>query len=85
MLQSPFGLGGRIRTAITGFGDQRNAIILHRDMSGRRDSNPLRQLGRLSPLPGEHPHILVLNVGFELTTYRLQGGCSTTELIQHNC
>ena len=33
VLQPPLtGLGGRIRTAITGFGDQRNAIILHRDM-----------------------------------------------------
>ena len=27
--------------------------------------------------------ILVPVVGFELTTYRLQGGCSTTELIRH--
>ena len=26
---------------------------------------------------------MVPNVGFELTTYRLQGGCSTTELIRH--
>jgi hypothetical protein len=26
---------------------------------------------------------MVLDVGFELTTYRLQGGCSPTELIQH--
>ncbi len=26
---------------------------------------------------------MVPNVGFELTTYRLQGGCSTTELIGH--
>ena len=25
---------------------------------------------------------LVPDVGFELTTYRLQGGCSTTELIR---
>ena len=27
---------------------------------------------------------MVPNVRFELTTYRLQGGCSTTELIRHN-
>ena len=26
---------------------------------------------------------MVPDVGFELTTYRLQGGCSTTELIRH--
>ena len=26
---------------------------------------------------------LVPDVGIELTTYRLQGGCSTTELIRH--
>ena len=26
---------------------------------------------------------MVPNVGIELTTYRLQGGCSTTELIRH--
>ena len=31
------GLGGRIRTAITGFGDQRNAIILHRDILDRHE------------------------------------------------
>ena len=36
VLQPPLtGLGGRIRTAITGFGDQRNAIILHRDILER--------------------------------------------------
>ena len=28
--------------------------------------------------------ILVPDVGFELTTYRLQGGCSTTELQGQN-
>ena len=27
---------------------------------------------------------MVPNVGFELTTYRLQGGCSTVELIRRN-
>lgn len=26
---------------------------------------------------------MVPDVGIELTTYRLQGGCSTTELIRH--
>ena len=26
---------------------------------------------------------MVPDVGFELTTYRLQGGCSTPELIRH--
>ena len=31
----------------------------------------------------ECPGYLVPDVGFELTTYRLQGGCSTTELIRH--
>ena len=36
----------------------------------------------------EHVCLLLLfvvpDVGIELTTYRLQGGCSTTELIRHN-
>ncbi len=27
---------------------------------------------------------MVPDVGIELTTYRLQGGCSTTELIRHD-
>jgi hypothetical protein len=31
--------------------------------------------------PGQK--LLVPDVGIELTTYRLQGGCSTTELIRH--
>ena len=26
---------------------------------------------------------MVPDIGFELMTYRLQGGCSTTELIRH--
>ena len=36
-------------------------------------------------LPGyASPGNLVPDVGIELTTYRLQGGCSTTELIRLN-
>ena len=38
---------------------------------------------RRSPLTARFPENLVPTVGFELTTYRLQGGCSTPELCGH--
>ena len=50
-----------------------------------KDSN----LGPPAPKAGALPgcatlRIVVPDVGIELTTYRLQGGCSTTELIRLN-
>jgi hypothetical protein len=39
-------------------------------------------MASLLSLTGSSMDHMVLDVGFELTTYRLQGGCSTPELIQ---
>ena len=36
----------------------------------------------VSTIPPPGQKLLVPDVGIELTTYRLQGGCSTTELIR---
>ena len=59
------------------------------DMIGVRaieDVPDTRQIGRtwLGATRQDSP-ILVPTVGFELTTYRLQGGCSTPELCGHDC
>jgi len=63
-------------------------LIPHKFWCPRRDSNShatKHWLLRPACLPFHHQgKKLVPDVGIELTTYRLQGGCSTTELIRRD-
>ena len=83
---------GGIRTLGTGFPVQRFSKPAHSAtlaplrvfMVGVAGFEPATSCSQSRPSNQTDVHpVLVPVVGFELTTYRLQGGCSTTELNRH--